>query len=64
MKIGIITFWDSSDNYGQIMQCFALQHYLRLQGHRPFLIRFSPAPHRDGRLKRLARILRPSHVIT
>lgn len=64
MKIGIITFWDSSDNYGQIMQCFALQHYLRLQGHRPFLIRFSPAPHRDGRLKRLARILRPSHVIS
>lgn len=42
MKIGIITCWQSDDNYGQQMQMFALQHYLRSQGHDAFLIRFSP----------------------
>lgn len=40
MKIGIITLWDSSDNYGQQMQCYALQRYLRDLGHHPFLIRY------------------------
>lgn len=40
MKIGIITFWWSNDNYGQLLQCYALQQYLREQGHEPFLIRY------------------------
>lgn len=40
MKIGIITFWQSQDNYGQILQCFATQFYLKSQGHKPFLIRY------------------------
>ena len=39
MKIGIVTMWDTSDNYGQILQCYALQHYLRQQGHDAFLIK-------------------------
>lgn len=42
MKIGIITYWTSTDNYGQQLQCFALQRYLRLQGHDIFLIRYQP----------------------
>lgn len=42
MKIGIMTCWQSDDNYGQQMQMFALQHYLRMQGHDAFLIRFKP----------------------
>lgn len=42
MKIGIMTCWQSDDNYGQQMQMFALQHYLRSQGHDAYLIRFSP----------------------
>ena len=29
MKIGIVTFWNSEDNYGQILQCYALQRFLR-----------------------------------
>lgn len=41
MKIGIITFWTSKDNYGQILQCYALQQYLRNKGHQPFLIRYT-----------------------
>ena len=43
MKIGIMTFWWSNDNYGQILQCYALQKYLRNRGHDAFLIRY----HRD-----------------
>lgn len=42
MKIGIMTFWWSNDNYGQLLQCYALQQYLREQGHEPFLIRYDP----------------------
>lgn len=40
MKIGIITFWDSDDNYGQQLQCYALQEYLRRQGHDSLVIRY------------------------
>ena len=40
MKIGILTFWWSEDNYGQILQCYALQKYLRDVGHDVFLIRY------------------------
>lgn len=42
MKIGIITYWNSSDNYGQQLQCYALQKFLRDQGHDAFLIKYSP----------------------
>lgn len=41
MKIGILTFWDTLDNYGQIMQCYALQKYLKNAGHDVFLIKYS-----------------------
>lgn len=42
MKIGILTFWQSNDNYGQILQCFALQRQLINMGHKPFLIKYAP----------------------
>lgn len=42
MKIGIITCWQSLDNYGQQLQCFALQTLLRQWGHDAFLIRYAP----------------------
>lgn len=41
MKIGIITFWETQDNYGQILQAFALQQVLKQKGHKPYLIRYS-----------------------
>lgn len=41
MKIGILTFWQSTDNYGQILQCYALQQYLKELGHEPFLIKYT-----------------------
>lgn len=40
MKIGIITFSGTKDNYGQILQIYVLQAFLRLLGHAPFLIRY------------------------
>lgn len=41
LKIGILTFWWSNDNYGQLLQCYALQKYLRDNGHDAFLIRYN-----------------------
>ncbi len=41
MKIGILTFWWSNDNYGQLLQCYALQNYLKLQGHNVFVINYN-----------------------
>lgn len=40
MKIGVITDWTSQNNYGQIMQCWALQYVLKKLNHEPYLIRF------------------------
>lgn len=40
MKIGIVTYWNSGNNYGEQLQNYALQEYLRGQGHEPFLIRY------------------------
>jgi hypothetical protein len=40
MKIGIMTFWWSDDNYGQLLQCYALQKYLRDRGYDAYLIRY------------------------
>jgi len=42
MKIGIMTFWWSEDNYGQLLQCYALQKYLQNEGHDVYLIRYDP----------------------
>lgn len=42
MRIGILTFWWSNDNYGQLLQCYALQKFLRDAGHDAFLIRYNP----------------------
>lgn len=40
MRIGIITFWESKDNYGQILQAYALQRFLRNKGHAAYVIRY------------------------
>lgn len=37
-----MTYWSSDDNYGQVLQCYALQAYLHLQGHDVFLIKYIP----------------------
>lgn len=40
MKIGIMTYWSSDDNYGQLLQCFALQKFLLKSGYTPCLIKY------------------------
>jgi hypothetical protein len=50
MKIGIITLWQSSDNYGQQLQCWALQQELIKLGHEPYLIRYD-IEHKFGKNK-------------
>ena len=40
MRIAVITFFQSQNNYGQLLQCYALQSALRELGHRPYLIRY------------------------
>lgn len=44
MKIGIMTLWNTEHNYGAILQCYALQEYLRKKGHDPFLIKYKDTP--------------------
>jgi transcriptional antiterminator Rof (Rho-off) len=39
-EIGIITFWNAQDNYGQLLQCYALQQVLKQFGCDPFLIKY------------------------
>lgn len=40
MKIGVMTYWFGDSNYGQILQCWALQHFLRHEGHESYVIRY------------------------
>ena len=37
--IGVVTFWTSKDNYGQVLQCFALTIFLTKLGYSPKLIK-------------------------
>ena len=43
-KIAIITFSNSNDNYGQLLQAYALQAYLSNNGHDAVLIDYRPDP--------------------
>lgn len=40
MRVGITTFYQSNDNYGQLLQGYALQAVLLGLGHKPFTIRY------------------------
>lgn len=51
MKIGIMTMWNAIDNYGGILQTYALQRYLRDLGHDAYDIRFTKIEGKNVRLK-------------
>lgn len=38
-QIGVVTFSQTLDNYGQVLQYLAIQEYLSLRGHQVYLIR-------------------------
>lgn len=65
MKIGVVTYWFSNDNYGQLLQCWALQIQLRLLGHTPFLIKYNPfQPPKNNLAKRfLKKILLFPYIV-
>ena len=35
-----MTLWTSANNYGQLLQCYALQQVLKSNGHEPYLIQY------------------------
>jgi hypothetical protein len=41
VKIAIMTIFNSENNYGQILQCYALQRYLTDLGHEVYCIRYN-----------------------
>ena len=51
MKVGIVSFCDSRNNYGQLLQCWALQQVLRKLGHVPYHIRYDYRAQRPGKLR-------------
>lgn len=51
MNIKHITFLDSDNNYGQILQCFALQKYLQNLGHDVQLINYCQNYRNGGKSK-------------
>ena len=42
MKIGILTF-HCAHNYGAVLQCYALQEYLKHLGHDVYVINYRPS---------------------
>ena len=64
MKIGIVTYWKSSCNYGEQLQNYALQEYLRKLGHEPFLIRYDYDGDRISRplSKKIMKVLDPRQM--
>lgn len=51
MKVGIVTFWEAFDNYGQALQCWALQQELKRLGHEPFVVRYKLSGRPDKGIK-------------
>lgn len=58
MKIGTITYWESQENYGQLLQCYALLHFLRQMGHDAFLIKYLSSSTKRPLIQRLK-----SHIL-
>lgn len=66
MRIGILTFWWTSNNYGQILQCYALQKYLNKMGHEAFLIRYNSEEeiNRNYLKYKFRKLLNPRNVVS
>lgn len=58
MKVGVVTFWWSNDNYGQLLQAYALQMVLIEMGHEPYIIKYDRRKDVDHSLKARIKTLR------
>ena len=56
-KTGVLTFWYGDSNYGQILQCYALQRVLEQLGCEPYVVRF--VGYGESRLRKLVKQLLP-----
>lgn len=55
MKIGVVTFYGTADNYGQVLQCYALIRVLQKMGHIPFLIKYTKLETADRPVRKFVR---------
>lgn len=57
-KIGVITYWNTEENYGQILQIYSLQQILLAKGVEPFLIKHIPEINKqhDNIIKRAIKV--------
>lgn len=51
MKIGILSFTSSTNNYGQLLQCYGLETYLRKLGHEAYHVRYAPEKSKLERMR-------------
>lgn len=63
MKIGVLTYWTTNNNYGQLLQCYALQRALYSMGHDAFIIRYDPFNAKKSLLGKV-RCLTPGKLIS
>lgn len=52
-----MTFCSSTDNYGQILQCYALQKYLINKGYDAFLINYIPEKNKVNKISQIKYII-------
>lgn len=68
MKIGILTYWTSLENYGQILQLYALFTFLEKQGHDVFVIKYDgywdKSLNKSRRIRVLNFLRRPWKLVT
>lgn len=62
MRIGIITHWKDNDNYGAILQTYALQRFLRNKGHDAYVIRYYAKRDKISFNQKIVNILRDPGV--
>lgn len=67
MKIGIMTFWMSKENYGQILQMYALSSFLTMLGHETFIVKYDGSDDismQKSIFNRLSKVIKdPSKII-
>lgn len=61
MKIAIITYWQSDENYGEALQGFASQRYFRDKGHDAFLIKYVDTPSQEESTPLLRKLISYEH---
>ena len=53
MKVAIITFWWTEENYGQVLQLYALYEWLRIEGHTVEIVKFIPNSNAKIKIKNI-----------